>query len=108
MAEFYLQYAVKLSNTLVYVCLLSVGIYFIYQGNVVQRFYQKKTNFAEYTEAIIEMPTITAVLYPNSNRQVHNLTMGTDFDIFYYYTDEEVGTKRKKKLSRGKMIVVQE
>ena len=42
-----------------YVALAILGFYFIYQGQVIQRFSEEKTIFAEYDEALEEFPTMT-------------------------------------------------
>ena len=44
--------------------MLGLGIYLIYQGDIVQRFRLKRSNFAVFTEPIVELPTIVAYFYP--------------------------------------------
>ena len=46
----------------VYAILLFLGVYFIYAGQIIQKFQQKRTNFAEYGEEITEFPTILTSL----------------------------------------------
>ena len=46
-------------DRLVSLALMILGIYFIYKGDVINRFQLKRTNFAEFTEEISEIPTIT-------------------------------------------------
>ena len=49
-------------DTFLYVALAILGLYFIYQGEVIQRFREGKTLFTEYEEALDEFPTITTCL----------------------------------------------
>ena len=69
-----------LAERVVYIALLCVGIYFIYQGNVWQKYQQSKTNFAVYTEPIVELPTITTWI--ESSIGV-NLKFERDYSIFH-------------------------
>ena len=62
---------------LVYHILLGVGIFFIYQGDVITRYWLKRTNFAEFSEPLTELPTIVA--YPNPPEST--LSLEKDFDI---------------------------
>ena len=48
------DYIFKTLGILVYVGSMVGGIYFIYQGEIVQRFNLKRTNFAIYSEPIVE------------------------------------------------------
>ena len=58
----------------VYLALLSLGCYFIYQGQVVQRFIIQRTDFSEYSETVSELPTLLTfpMLY-------NTLKFGKDF-----------------------------
>ena len=54
----------------VYLAMLCLGIYFINEGAVLERFQMKRTNFAESNERVNELPTILTHLeyqypYPN-------------------------------------------
>ena len=62
----------------VYLALLSLGCYFIYQGQVVQRFIIQRTDFSEYSETVSELPTLLTfpLLY-------NTLKFGKDFNISY-------------------------
>ena len=64
---------------LVYLSLYILGIYFIQQDNVLQKFSLKRTNFARYQEPISERPTIMVYLEPLSLP----LKYGKDFIISY-------------------------
>ena len=44
---------------MVYFCTLGIGVYFIYKGEVVQRFQRRRTNFAHYEEQVSELPIHT-------------------------------------------------
>ena len=44
---------------MVYFCTLGIGVYFIYEGEVVQRFQRRRTNFAHYEEQVSELPIHT-------------------------------------------------
>ena len=73
------DYIFKTLGILVYVGSMVGGLYFIYQGGIVQRFNLKRTNFAIYSEPIVELPTIVAYVYPWTNE----IFYGTNFNISY-------------------------
>ena len=52
----------KIVKYSVYVTLLFLAVYFIYAGDTVQKFSNKKTSFAEYGEPVSELPTILAFI----------------------------------------------
>ena len=62
-----------------YIGLLSVGIYFILEAEVLQRYQLGRTNFAEYEESISERPTIVTYFEPGST----HLKYGVDYNISY-------------------------
>ena len=73
-----LQSFCKALNNLVYIALAVMGCYFIYHGQVWQRFSLKGTNFAEYEEPVTELPTIvTYIAGPRSQ----DLRHGKDFNL---------------------------
>ena len=80
-------------DKLVYVTMLGLGIYFIYQGEVVQRFHLMRTNFMVYEEPIYEHPTIITYISPS----IKNVTFGKDFKIYYTPGDEY----KKEELTYG-------
>ena len=78
-------------DILVYVTMLSLGIYFIYKGDVVQRFHLMRTNFMVYEEPIYEHPTIITWLdYTYISPSSKNVTFGKDFKIYYTPGHENV------------------
>ena len=66
-------------DKLFYVTMLGLGIYFIYQGDVVQRFQLMRTNFMVYEQPIYEHPTIITFISPS----IKNVTFGKDFKVYY-------------------------
>ena len=62
----------------IYLLFFSLGVYFIYQGDVLARFAQQKTNYAIRKEAIRELPTITTFITPPAG-----LKLGTDFNLTF-------------------------
>ena len=66
-----------LLNKLVYITMFGLGSYFIYEGEVVQRFQLKRTNFAVYEEPIFEPPVMVTYIWP-----IKNVTLGKDFLIY--------------------------
>ena len=78
-----LNHCIQFSGYFVYLAMLCLGIYFINEGAVLERFQMKRTNFAESNERVNELPTILANIeyqhpYPNKL-----LDYGTDFNISY-------------------------
>ena len=53
------RHTLSFLDKLLYVALAMLGFFFIYHGEVIQRFNKGKTFFAEYNEALDEFPTIT-------------------------------------------------
>ena len=66
-------------NKLVYMTMFGLGSYFIYKGDVVQRFQLKRTNFAVYEEAIYKLPNTVMYIWPPNK----NITFGKDYWIHY-------------------------
>ena len=64
-------------DRLFYISLLGLGIFFIYKGDVIQRFQAQRTTFAVYRESMIELPTISTYIYPIPS----NFSMGVDFNL---------------------------
>ena len=78
-------------DVLVYVTMLGLGIYFIYQGDVIQRFHLMRTNFMVYEEPIYEHPTIITWLdYTYMSPSIKNITFGKDFKIYFTTGRENV------------------
>ena len=71
--------ALAITEQLVYLCMLGLGIYFIYQGQVLQKFHLMRTNFAVYRERIFEPPSIMTGFYPFNG----DLKLGRDFNLSY-------------------------
>ena len=68
----------KIVKYSVYVTLLFLAVYFIYAGDTVQKFSNKKTSFAEYGEPVSELPTILAFIeYADQNT---TFEYGKDFN----------------------------
>ena len=65
----------------IYVAMMCLGCYFIYQGDIVQRFKQRRTNFAEYTEPITELPTIVTWIQYSNDSQTSKLQFGKDYSL---------------------------
>ena len=62
--------------------MLGLGIYFIYQGQVLQKIYLERTNFAVFREHIFELPTTYIEIYYGTNNISNNdLKLGRDFEI---------------------------
>ena len=83
MVKLKLNQTIQIVGHFMYMAFLCLGIYFIYEGNVVQRFQMKRTNFAESNERVNELPTILANIeyqYPYPNAL---LDYGIDFNISY-------------------------
>ena len=101
------KYSLKVIHNSVYVVLLLIGCYFIYNGHVVDRFQQRRTNFAEYHEHIIELPAITAWMEYSLSRKAkpRNLLFGKDFNVYMSKLSslvENSSLKQKNQLSLGK------
>ena len=62
---------------MIYLLLFSLGVLFIHQGKVWERYAQRKTNFAIYTEPFSELPTITSYI------QTYGLKLGADFNLTF-------------------------
>ena len=84
MFSFKLKYVFKAISCVIYVSLLYLGCYFISEGKVWERFQHKKTSFAEYTESLTELPSVTAwIEYAPKNATSSDLRLGVNFNISY-------------------------
>ena len=72
-----------LFDNFIYLILLVIGIYFISEGEVFQRFLVGRTDFYHYNEAITEFPTIVTYITDAPT----NLSMGKDFNVSLSLTD---------------------
>ena len=59
MFQFNQEHTIYILDKIFYFALLGVGSYFIYQGSVIDRFLNQRTNLATYTEPLNELPTFT-------------------------------------------------
>ena len=57
------EYTSLLLDKVFYIALLGLGSYLIWQGDVVQRFHDSRTNFAVCSEPMIEMPTFNVTFF---------------------------------------------
>lgn len=69
-------------HNLIYFALFCTGSFFIYQGQVVQRYLKQRTDFFEYNENITEFPSMVAHI-----RTYSSLKLGFDFDISFQTDD---------------------
>ena len=72
----------KILDYSIYASLLFLGCYFIIEGDVVEKYQSKRTNFAEYLEPVTELPSITTYIhsYYGDHR---SFQYGKDFNISY-------------------------
>ena len=62
--------------------MLVLGLYFIFEGEVIQRYVASRKDFYQYSQALNEFPTIeTALLSPPANQSI-----GKDFNMSLMYT----------------------
>ena len=85
--------------TSVYLALLSLGVYLIYAGDIIQKYQQKLTNFAEYGEEVSQLPTILA--YIEYNHPELTLEFGKDFNLTYQSIDSWEKQLDGHNLTRG-------
>ena len=52
---------------MIYLALLLLGLYWVYQGDSVNQYISGKTNFAEFSEPISELPTMFTYIYYTRN-----------------------------------------
>ena len=84
---------------LVYLILLCLGIYFIYQGHVWDRFILKRTDFSEFGENVTELPTVISMLLTKLSNQ--SVKLGEDFNISYEAYHGGNGNGLISKLEKG-------
>ena len=102
MVKLKLNQTIQIVGHFMYMAFLCLGIYFIYEGNVVQRFQMKRTNFAESNERLNELPTILAeieYIYPYPDNL---MIYGTDVNISYQAVGLEEKMEKQINLTLGK------
>ena len=94
----------EIFDKIVYLFLLSLGIYFINEGDTIDKYRKHRTNFAESEENLSELPTIlTHIQYHNNaSHCMANLQFERDFNISY----KVVGSEKETNLSQGDNLVV--
>ena len=97
MSDKYTQRLFQVFDNMAYVILSIVGCYFIYKGEVLQRFGARKTFFAEYNEPVTDLPSLLTYI-DGPIRQ--DLEYGKDFNLSYSY-----GPKQPIKLNVGKNFI---
>ena len=71
----------KIAGKIIYLSLLAVGCYFIYEGEVLKKFALQKTSFSENDEALTEYPNLFT--YFLTTTFTSNLTLGRDYNITF-------------------------
>ena len=102
MIEFRVKNLFNLLNYIVYTVFICIAFYLIHQGDIVQRFQQKRTNFAEYSEKVRQLPTMYCYLdsiparcqsisAPQIRRKLFHTPFRASLDRFH---NHEIGPKR--------------
>ena len=82
MIEFRVKNLFNLLNYIVYTVFISIAFYLIHQGDIVQRFQQKRKIFAEYSEKVRQLPTIvTWIQYLQGVNRSQHLKYGENYFI---------------------------
>ena len=93
------------TETVLNLSLVILGLYFIYQGDVMNRFMLKRTNFAEYYEDITELPTIFTWIEFDGYSESY-LNVGIDFNVTWQWEwGDEDGYNPDIILKLGKNII---
>ena len=66
--------------------MLGIGFYFIHEGNVIQRYTKRRTNFAVYEEPTSELPTIVTYVTESGTSKISELKLQKDFDLQFTQT----------------------
>ena len=72
----------KIVKCMIYISLTVLGYYFITEGEVLQRYRDRKTNFAEYSEPISELPAIVTWIEDSEHRQT-DLKLHRHYKLIY-------------------------
>ena len=68
--------------------LICLGVYLFYVGDCLSKFQMQRTNFAQFSEAITELPTLyTWIEYSDYSKR--RLEIGQDFNITYWTSNRE-------------------
>ena len=76
--DHFTKLCIQIIDHLTYLALSILGLYFIVEGNVIQNFNLGRTNYAQYSEPITELPTILTII-DHVNRSQYKY--GIDFNI---------------------------
>ena len=80
MSNFQSLKVIQILDVFFYLVLLGVGIYFIDQGKVFEKYVTKRTDFYQFNEPVSEFPTINTNIFPfNTSTYI----LGKDFNIAF-------------------------
>ena len=97
----------KIVKCMIYISLTVLGYYFITEGEVLQRYRDRKTNFAEYSEPISELPAIVTWIEDSEHRQT-DLKLHKHYKLIYcapYWNCEDENSTWATELQEGYNIV---
>ena len=83
-------------ESIVYFFMLGIGIYFIYDGGLVQQYQLGRTSFALYEEPISVLPTMVTFIKPWNE----SFTFEKDFNISIYFKKSQYETNQSTPWSR--------
>ena len=71
----------EIVNLSCYLTLLSLGLYWILTGDALNKYFLKRTNFAEFSEPMDRIPTILTWIDPIDGYRHWNYDIGKDYNI---------------------------
>ena len=72
---------IQIVSISIYLFLLSLGLYWIFTGDALNKYFLKRTNFAEFSEPMDRIPTILTWIDPIDAYRHWNNEIGVDYNI---------------------------
>ena len=73
----------EIVNISCYLTLFSLGLYWIFTGDALNKYFLKRTNFAEFSEPMDRIPTILTWIDPIDGYRHWNYEIGKDYNITF-------------------------
>ena len=85
MIRLQINHLLEIFENIVGLCLMCLGFYFLHLGEVFDKYWLERTNFASHDESLRQLPTVFTYIHYNLaiNNEWSGLSYGIDLNISY-------------------------